>query len=81
MNLPDSSSTPTTPLPGVTGDAPPPRASRMVAPIRPMRAAPSSITRPATHSAPTRVLPAPRPPRNSQMRQSLSGASCAWCAW
>src|SRR5262245_17520426 len=29
------------------------------------------------HSAPARVLPAPRPPMNSQMRQSSCGGSCS----
>src|SRR5690606_31130488 len=33
-----------------------------------------------THSAPARVLPAPRPPRNNHVPQSLSGGNCAGLA-
>jgi hypothetical protein len=51
------------------------RAPRSVAPTRAMRASfrLSAIER--THSAPARVLPKPRPPMISQVRQSPSGGS------
>ena len=53
------------------------RASRKVAPISPTRFMRPDRTPSATHSAPARVLPAPRPPRNSQMRQSPGGGRWA----
>lgn len=43
-------------------------AMRLARPVRPSA---------DTHSAPARDLPAPRPPRNSQVRQAPSGARCA----
>ena len=41
----------------------------------PARACP--VASPCTHSAPARVLPEPRPPKISQLRQSPSGACCS----
>ncbi len=53
------------------------RASLYVAPMRPMRCMAPLSTPSAIHSAPLRVFPAPRPPRNSQIRQSPCGAICS----
>ncbi len=51
----------------------PPRQARIARP-RPLD------LRPRTHSAPARVLPAPRPPSTSQARQSPAGGSWCGCA-
>lgn len=51
-----------------------PRTSPSVRPIKAMRTRPSRATS-RTHSAPTRVLPQPRPQRASHSRQSPGGAS------
>src|SRR6185312_391044 len=53
------------------------RASLKVAPTSAMRRMRLARTPLATHSAPARVLPAPRPPRKSHKRQRPSGASCS----
>src|ERR1043166_2029361 len=53
------------------------RASEWVAAMSATRLARPVRTPSTTHSAPARVLPAPRPPRYSQMRQSPRGGTCA----
>ena len=49
------------------------RASCSVGAISAMRRAPRHSAARRTHSAPARVLPAPRPPKNNQTRQSPVG--------
>src|ERR1700760_2968471 len=53
------------------------RASWCVAPMRATRCMRPSRMPSAIHSAPARVLPLPRPPMRSQMRQSPGGGSCS----
>jgi hypothetical protein len=53
------------------------RASWKVGAISAMRFARPYRASALTHSAPARVLPAPRPPRNTQARHSPAGASCS----
>jgi hypothetical protein len=52
------------------------RASLSVGAINPMRRQPAAICV-LIHSAPARVFPAPRPPRNSQTFQLPSGGICS----
>src|ERR1700753_1455823 len=52
------------------------RASLWVAQISATRRMAPRATPSAIHSAPARVLPLPRPPMKSQMRQSPSGGNC-----
>jgi hypothetical protein len=57
------------------------RVSCSVSPTSAMRLAVFASASPLTHSAPARVFPAQRPPRMSQVRQSLPSGAASGVRW